>query len=87
MSATVLPFEIPLGPLNITGFGIAVFLGFAISQVVCQHELVRRGHDADANVIPAGAELRGQMRAEAGVPAGRRDGVVETVPSNLTERA
>ena len=52
MSHTVLPFEIPLGPLNLTGFGIAVFLGFAISQVICQHELTRRGYTSYADVIP-----------------------------------
>ncbi|MCC6316186.1 MAG: prolipoprotein diacylglyceryl transferase [Gemmatimonadaceae bacterium] len=52
MPATVLPFEIPLGPLNLTGFGIAVFLAFAISQVICQRELARRGHQRDADVIP-----------------------------------
>jgi phosphatidylglycerol:prolipoprotein diacylglycerol transferase len=52
MPVTVLPFEIPLGPLTLTGFGIAVFLGFAISQVICQKELSRRGHQSDADVIP-----------------------------------
>lgn len=52
MPVTVLPFEIPIGPLTVTGFGIAVFLAFAISQVICQHELTRRGHLADAAAIP-----------------------------------
>lgn len=52
MATTVLPFEIPLGPLPLTGFGIAVFLAFAISQVICQHELTRRGHLKDADAIP-----------------------------------
>jgi phosphatidylglycerol:prolipoprotein diacylglycerol transferase len=52
MPTTVLPFEIPLGPLTLTGFGIAVFLAFAISQVITQHELRRRGHQGDADVIP-----------------------------------
>jgi phosphatidylglycerol:prolipoprotein diacylglycerol transferase len=52
MPVTVLPFEIPLGPLSLTGFGIAVFLGFAISQVICQKELSRRGHQLEADVIP-----------------------------------
>lgn len=52
MPVTVLPFEIPLGPLTVTGFGIAVFLAFAISQVICQHELTRRGHVSDAAAIP-----------------------------------
>ena len=49
---TVLPFEIPLGPLTLTGFGIAVFLAFLISQVITQRELVRRGHQRDADAIP-----------------------------------
>lgn len=52
MPTTVLPFEIPLGPLPLTGFGIAVFLAFAISQVICQRELTRRGHLRDAEIIP-----------------------------------
>ncbi len=46
------PFEIPLGPLTLTGFGIAVFLAFAISQVITQRELIRRGHPKDAEAIP-----------------------------------
>lgn len=46
------PFEIPLGPLDLTGFGLAVFLAFAISQVICQRELTRRGHFEDADMIP-----------------------------------
>lgn len=39
------PFVIPLGPLPITGFGIAVALGFVIGQMAAQKELVRRSHD------------------------------------------
>jgi phosphatidylglycerol:prolipoprotein diacylglycerol transferase len=45
------PWEIPLGFFNLTGFGIAVFLSFAISQVITQRELTRRGHHADAEAI------------------------------------
>lgn len=53
MPTSVLPFEIPIwGPFSITGFGIAVFAAFAISQVICQTELTRRGHQADAQAIP-----------------------------------
>lgn len=52
MPTTVLPFEIPLGPLPLTGFGIAVFMGFAISQVISQRELMRRGHLSDAEAMP-----------------------------------
>lgn len=49
---TILPFDIPIGPLNLTGFGLAVFLAFAISQVITQRELERRGHQAEADAIP-----------------------------------
>ena len=39
------PFEIHLGgPITITGFGIAVVLGFLIGQYVGERELARRGH-------------------------------------------
>ncbi len=41
------PFAYNAGPLQITGFGIAVLLAFVIAQVVAQHELTRRGFDAD----------------------------------------
>jgi phosphatidylglycerol:prolipoprotein diacylglycerol transferase len=53
MPHTVLPFEIPVyGSFKLTGFGIAVFLGFAISQVICQQELTRRGHQKESDAIP-----------------------------------
>ena len=39
------PFVFDLGPLPISGFGIAVALGFVIGQIVAQRELARRGHD------------------------------------------
>ena len=39
------PFEIQLGPLQFTGFGLAVVLGFVIGQIVAVRELTRRGHD------------------------------------------
>ena len=38
------PLEIHLGPLTITGFGIAVVLGFLIGQYVGERELARRGY-------------------------------------------
>ncbi|HEX5581536.1 MAG TPA: prolipoprotein diacylglyceryl transferase [Gemmatimonadaceae bacterium] len=41
------PWTIHLGPLEITGFGIAVLLAFAISQIIAQRELARRGHDPE----------------------------------------
>lgn len=41
------PFIIRIGPLELTGFGIAVLLAFVISQIIAQRELARRGHDAE----------------------------------------
>ncbi|HUF28094.1 MAG TPA: prolipoprotein diacylglyceryl transferase family protein [Gemmatimonadaceae bacterium] len=41
------PFVYELGRLEITGFGIAVVLGFVIAQIVAQRELARRGHDPE----------------------------------------
>ncbi|MBX9928046.1 MAG: prolipoprotein diacylglyceryl transferase [Gemmatimonadaceae bacterium] len=41
------PFAYPLGPLEITGFGIAMLLAFVIAQTVSQAELTRRGHDPE----------------------------------------
>jgi len=47
--ATVVhPFVINIGPLSLTGFGLAVLAAFAISQIIAQRELSRRGHDAAA---------------------------------------
>lgn len=42
---TVYPFAVDIGPLQLTGFGLAVLLAFAISQIIAQRELTRRGHD------------------------------------------
>ena len=38
-------FAVQLGPLQLTGFGLAMLLAFWISQVTCERELARRGHD------------------------------------------
>jgi phosphatidylglycerol:prolipoprotein diacylglycerol transferase len=46
------PFEFNIGPLPITGFGIAVLLAFVIAQLVSQAELTRRGHQREADAIP-----------------------------------
>lgn len=40
-------FEIQLGPLPLTGFGLAMLGAFVIGQVVAQAILTRRGHDAE----------------------------------------
>ena len=39
------PVSFELGPLQLTGFGLAVLLGFVISQIIAERELARRGHD------------------------------------------
>jgi phosphatidylglycerol:prolipoprotein diacylglycerol transferase len=41
------PFEVGLGPLQLTGFGIAIFLCFVVAQQVAQSELRARGHDPE----------------------------------------
>ncbi len=41
------PLVFHLGPLEITGFGVAVALAFAISQIIAQREIARRGHDPE----------------------------------------
>jgi phosphatidylglycerol:prolipoprotein diacylglycerol transferase len=40
------------GPLELTGFGIAVLLAFVIGQIISQHELQRRGYTREADAIP-----------------------------------
>ena len=46
------PTSFSLGPLELTGFGLAVLMSFVISQIICQRELWRRGHDKEAEAIP-----------------------------------
>lgn len=46
------PTVFHLGPLELTGFGLAVLAGFAIAQFVCQRELWRRGQDTEAAAMP-----------------------------------
>jgi len=45
MTITHHPLSYELGPLQFTGFGLAVLLGFVISQIIAERELARRGHD------------------------------------------
>ncbi len=40
-------FDYKLGPVQITGFGLAILMCFVVAQVVAQHELKRRGHDPE----------------------------------------
>jgi phosphatidylglycerol:prolipoprotein diacylglycerol transferase len=41
------PLSYEVGPLQLTGFGLAVLMAFVIGQVVAQRELVRRRHDPE----------------------------------------
>jgi phosphatidylglycerol:prolipoprotein diacylglycerol transferase len=41
------PLSYRAGPLELTGFGLAVLLAFVIGQVIATRELQRRGHDAE----------------------------------------
>jgi len=46
------PLAFNIGPLEITGFGLAVVAAFAIAQVVVVRELARRGHQDHADAAP-----------------------------------
>ena len=46
------PFAIGLGPVQITGFGLAVLAAFGIAQVIVVRELARRGHADAAAAAP-----------------------------------
>src|SRR5437763_13853748 len=41
------PLSYQVGPLQLTGFGLAVLLAFVMAQIIAQRELARRGHDAE----------------------------------------
>jgi phosphatidylglycerol---prolipoprotein diacylglyceryl transferase len=41
------PLAYSVGPLTLTGFGLAVLLAFVVAQLVGQRELARRGHDPE----------------------------------------
>jgi phosphatidylglycerol:prolipoprotein diacylglycerol transferase len=41
------PFAYDVGPVQITGFGIAILMCFVVAQAVAQQELTRRGHDPE----------------------------------------
>ena len=45
------PFTFDVGPLTLTGFGIAVLLAFVIAQLVTERELTRRGHRREAAAV------------------------------------
>ncbi|HEX6966360.1 MAG TPA: prolipoprotein diacylglyceryl transferase [Gemmatimonadaceae bacterium] len=44
---TVNPFAYNIGPLMLTGFGVAVLFAFVIAQIIATRELQRRGHDPE----------------------------------------
>ena len=44
-------FAFNIGPLQITGFGIAVLAAFFIAQFVCERELARRGQMLEAQTM------------------------------------
>src|SRR3970282_1621309 len=41
------PLAYDVGPLAITGFGLAVLAAFVVAQIVAQSELKRRGHNPE----------------------------------------
>src|SRR3954466_3640889 len=46
-SITHQPFSYDVGPLQLTGFGLAVLMAFVVAQIIAQRELSRRGHDPE----------------------------------------
>ena len=59
------PFAISLGPLQLTGFGIAILMCFVVGQAVAQYELRRRGHDAEpVNDMVFAAVIAGLLGAK-----------------------
>ena len=41
------PLSYDVGPLQLTGFGLAVLMAFVIAQIIAQRELARRGRDPE----------------------------------------
>ena len=41
------PLSYDVGPLQLTGFGLAMLMSFVISQIMAQRELARRGYDPE----------------------------------------
>ena len=39
------PFQFGIGPLQFTGFGIAVVMSFVLAQMISQHQMERKGYD------------------------------------------
>ena len=67
LGTTIHKFEIVLGPLPITGFGIAMLMAFLIGQFVATSELTRRGQHDSAEAmgdIVVGAVIGGLLGAK-----------------------
>ena len=45
------PWAFSVGPIQLTGFGLAVLAAFMISQILCERELTRRGQLSSAAAI------------------------------------
>jgi phosphatidylglycerol:prolipoprotein diacylglycerol transferase len=61
----VQPFEVHVGPLTLTGFGLAMLLAFLVAQYIGQVELDRRGHDSEImGDVLVGAVLGGLVGAK-----------------------
>lgn len=41
------PLSYDVGPLTLTGFGLAMLMSFVIAQIIAQRELARRGYDPE----------------------------------------
>lgn len=52
MPITVYPFDYALGPLQLTGFGLAVAMAFMVAQHICVRALEERGDPLNAAIIP-----------------------------------
>lgn len=46
------PTAFHFGPIEVTGFGLAVLLAFVVAQFVSQRELLRRGQIVEAEAMP-----------------------------------
>lgn len=61
----VQPFELLVGPLKLTGFGLAMLLAFLVAQYIGQVELDRRGHASEImGDVLVGAVLGGLVGAK-----------------------